>query len=364
MSKTPEALPPSPPSATTGVGSTNYMEQYLNASITSAGRARFVLLVMVTASVLSLLAMWNSRQGNMTLARLKVATNAQKFFDSNDKKTILADDDVRPLFNDKDGKFDEAAFNSAKSFLGQQRGRFADLEHLRRYIEALERTRIERIVNVSIPFFGSAFDINDLGMFAGVSFFIILLLFRFSLFRELRNVRLVFKQAHTVEQLELCYNRLAMQQVLTIPPPLDTTSPDEAKWGDWLRVRGLFWDNVSRLLFALPLIAHILIFWNDWGTYDVRNVYPSIGISQWVSGIFLFLNALLTAVGLSLSLKLDKTWRNHARFIIKHRTVTPVDIAEEEAEEEEAEGGPPELEPAREGAPAVNAIETEKAGRG
>jgi hypothetical protein len=360
MSKIPEAVPQSAvPASTADVTTSDYVKQYIDASLVSAGRARFVLLVMVTASVLALLAMWNSRPGNMTLTRVKVATNAQKFYDPNDKKTILPDEQVKPLFT-HEGKFDEAAFNSAKHFLDTQTDRFADLDHLKHYIEFLERTRVERIVNVSIPFFGSAFDINDLGMFAGVSFFIILLLFRFSLFRELRNVRLVFKQAKTVEQLELCYNRLTMQQVLTSPPPLDMMAPGETEWGTGLRLRGLFWDNVSRLLFGLPLIAHVLIFLNDWGTYEVRNVYPSIGISLWVSGVFLILNALLTVVSLSLSIKLDNTWWNHARFIVKHRTVVPVDLADEEAED-----SPPQLvEPARESMSAGKVVETEPAQRG
>lgn len=324
MGNTSEVFPPDAISTSPDGRAADNIKQYIDASAGSADRARFVLLVMVTASVLALLAMWNSRQGNMTIMRLAVATHAQKFYDPADAagRTILPDDKVRPLFTTQE------EFDSTKHFMKQARTRFANLDHLKKYVESLERTRTERIINVSVPFFGIVFDINDLGMLAGISFFITLLLFRFSLFRELRNVRLVFKQASTVEQLELCYNRLAMQQVLTSPPPLDLMLAGENEWEGALRLRGLFWDHVSKLLYVLPLVAHAFIFWNDWNTIShVKDVYPGIEGSLWVSGVFLALNALLTLVCLSLGLKIDKTWRNHARFILEKRAAAPDDLS-------------------------------------
>ncbi len=356
MNNTPEGFSPNTAKAPAGGDEiTDYIKQYIDASAGSAARARFVLLVMVTASVLALLSMWNSRPGNMTLSRLKVATNAQKFYDQRDTsgKSILPDEEVRPQFAS------EQEFRNAKSFMVQARTRFADLEHLKRYINFLERTRTERIVNVSVPFFGIVFDINDLGMFAGITFFIVLLLFRFSLFRELRNVRLVFKQARSVVQLELCYNRLAMQQVLTNPPPLDMVSPGEKDWRKGLKLRGLFWENVSKLLYVLPLIAHALIFYNDWDTYEVKDVYPSIGVSLWVSGVFLGINTLLTAVCLSLGFKIDRTWRNHAQYILKHRVPPPDDLTEGEDEDVARR-----LDAAPEGAPVSAGFERDTASRG
>jgi len=374
MSRTPEALPPSPPSAMTSVDSIDYLKQYIDASAGSANRTRFVLIVMVTASVLSLLAVWNSRRGNMTLSRLIVATNAQKFYDDSDVngKTILPYPTEEKTYSGPvwDKFFSKEKYDGLKTQkekddyrLGKERdydqakriieaNRFADLKHIKSYVEYLERTRIERVVNVSIPFFGGAFDVNDLGVFAGASFIIILLLFRFSLFRELRNVRLVFKTAKTVEQLELCYNRLAMQQVLTNPPPLDM--PFGKAWHSGFKLRARFWDNVSNLLIILPLFAHIMIFWNDYRTLaSVRGIYPGVVFSQWVSGVFLAVNALLTLACFSLSRMVVKSWWNHANYILRNRTVIARDLAEDEDGQERRE-----LEPTLESTPNGAPVET------
>lgn len=316
--------------------SIGYIKQYIDASAESADRVRFVLIVMVTASILAIVAFWNSRQGGWPLARLVVATNAEKFYDPNTKKLIPLDDNKHnqevwlrffdeQLYQDQKNQADKdkywndrrQAYESARKFI--YGARFADLDHLKQHVQYLERTRIEKVLTITVPFFGIVLDINDLGIFAGITFIIALLLFRFSLLRELRNLRLVFMQAKTPEHLSLCYDMLAMQQVLTTPPELSQglTQRKVRNLGWW---REAFWNLMSKGLYLLPFAAQLAIFYNDYDTYkNVAEIFPGTGGGLRMSGTLLVLNASLTVLCIYLGWKVDKTWRNHAKWILNNR---------------------------------------------
>lgn len=323
----------SPPSAE----SVEYVKQYIVASAESADRVRFVLLVLITASVLAFFAFWNSYGEGWLNSRLRVATNALQFYKEGDSKDIYRDDKsfeqfVWPRFFDQETyaalpdqekeeykvarreDFERAREYVKRSFVTQSR--FADVEHLRTYVERLEKVRTERVLSITVPFFGIVFDINDLGIFAGITFVIALLLFRFSLLRELRNLRLVFIQAKSVEHLRLCYDMLAMQQVLTIPPQVDRHQSDRT----WItNLRDGSWRYVPMLLYVLPLLVHLVIFINDFKTYGpFVKTFPGTVFGLGVSAFLLGVNALLTVLCFYLGWKVDKTWRNHANFILNN----------------------------------------------
>lgn len=319
-----------------------YIEQYIDASAKSADRARFVLIVLITASVLSFFAYWNSSPSGWLNSRLIVASDALKFYDEHDDKgkAIYRDEEsfdnvVWPRFfslqtynKETDAKKKQEylnqhwpAFDRARKFVRSsfvQQSRFADLEHLRRYIEGLERMRTERVLSITVPFFGIVFDLNDLGVFAGITFVIVLLLFRFSLLRELRNLRLVFRQVHSVEDLRLCYDMLSMQQVLTIPPQIERYQSERNFWSI-PNLQELFWQYVPSLLILLPLLVHLNIFITDYQTYPMaEEIYPGTVYSLWANGILLGLNVLLTLLCIYLGWKVGRTWHNHAKYIWEH----------------------------------------------
>lgn len=75
----------------------------------------------------------------------------------------------------------------------------------------------DKVQFIEIPFSGNAIDVNDLGVFGGISLIIILLLLRFSLSREIKNLNFSFKQAFFHKKLDNFYHLLAIRQVLTIP---------------------------------------------------------------------------------------------------------------------------------------------------
>ena len=60
---------------------------------------------------------------------------------------------------------------------------------------AMVRTYADNTFTIRVPFFGIGFDINYLGLLSGLGFVIVLVLFRFSITRELDNVKLSFRVA-------------------------------------------------------------------------------------------------------------------------------------------------------------------------
>jgi len=63
-----------------------------------------------------------------------------------------------------------------------------DIDH---YL-SLSRSRFESDGRVSIPLMGNSFDVNNLGYIAGITFFVLLVMLRFTLAREKDNLKIAF----------------------------------------------------------------------------------------------------------------------------------------------------------------------------
>jgi hypothetical protein len=87
-------------------------------------------------------------------------------------------------------------------------------EHLQ---EATVTAYVENIRFVRVPFFGIAFDVNDLGFIGGFGLVIVLVLMRYSLSREIKNLNVSFREAEHHKQLCGFYHALAMRQLFTVP---------------------------------------------------------------------------------------------------------------------------------------------------
>ena len=180
------------------------IDSYINASASSSKRGRNVLFVIVTASILVFTAYWNSRQQSWINSRVRVARYTVTWFPFSDavKSTIQSHDD-------------SLKFDRAKAF-AQLRG-FNTIEEARRTLEELRRLQLEYVPFLKIPFFGVIVDVNDIGVLGGFTFAVLLMLFRFSLARELENLTLLFKEAEKRGKLINTYKLLSMMQVLSVP---------------------------------------------------------------------------------------------------------------------------------------------------
>lgn len=315
-----------------------YLKPFIGSSIEAAARFRRVLIVMVTASVLGFGAFWNSTSLGWFSSRVELSRKAEKYLtlrdmssklalleppeDSNesdeerrlrlkkvkDEKPIIFRDANRLLrmeapthawvsnLNELENELNSKEYDQAKEWINL-RG-FYNTNAAMQYAQKLDDARTLNVLLVHTPFFGTVFDVNALGVLGGFTFMVILILFRFTLWREYNNLRLTFLEARR-EHLSYCYKSLAMQQVLTVPPTLSSDSPVPQPSGKLVRV-----------LYLPPLIVQTLIVFNDLRTIRVGWIITPVGtcVSVIFGFGFLLVIAFFTAKCWQLSNRIDFEW--------------------------------------------------------
>ena len=209
------------------------IRDYLDASTDAAKRTRTITIVLVVASVLAFMALLNSLQSQWMHRRmLKIGKMRDSYVVSK-----LGDYPKQTDFSDERSYTHEVEL----------------YEH--RYKElcaAVERAYVESSFVVRVPFLGFAFDVNDLGLIAGIGFIVILSCNRFFLSREVDNLRLSYEAAKRIGETEVeeFYILLAMRQVFTVP------QTERIK-------RTFFLMGAPKLLTWLPLVIYSAVTWND-----------------------------------------------------------------------------------------------------
>ena len=257
---------------------------YIDAASEAAERSRWVILIMVVVGILIFASFWNTRAGSWANQTTVLFRLAAKWFD--------AGADVRDTLSSEDRQlFDRAAV----LIKGAKASGFVSRNEFRESVQVLERVRVETLTFIKVPIVGIAVDINDLGMLGGISLVIILVMLRFSLARELDNVRQVFSAARRAHCSRVCYELLAMRQVLTVPPALSGTRA---------------WNAVSAVLLLLPLVVQATMF-----SYDIKSINVGWLLAPFnavfatiVSGISLLLTVALTVSCVRLSRMADREW--------------------------------------------------------
>jgi hypothetical protein len=231
------------------IGPTFEIKDYLEAANDAASRTRTVTIVLIIATVLIGIGFWNSAKWSWPKHRVRTAYNAD----------IL------------ESKFLE----------GIENPQFEEYKkHLQDHIL---RAYVDNVYFIKIPFFGIAFDVNDLGAIGGLSFIIILLLLRFSLSREIKNLNVSFREAESHDQLCYFYHALAMRQVFTVPE----MKGERQNW---------FLARASKLVCILPLFVFFLgisyDYWSiySWGLYESRVVIIPLAVETASLILIIFLS--------------------------------------------------------------------------
>ena len=107
---------------------------------------------------------------------------------------------------------------------------------------------------IKIPVLGFSIDVNDLGLIGGISIFIILCLLRYSQSREIKNLKISFKEAFYHDKLCHFYHSLAMQQVLTVAP-MESVE------------RNKLLSILAKFIYLLPVIVIAWGFGYDYGPF-------------------------------------------------------------------------------------------------
>ncbi len=260
---------------------------YVESAIQSTARARLVLIVVVTTSVLAFGALWNSLSFSWISKHVDEARAQLEASGCIPKSGEPSSGEMKPL--------DRPTTNE----VGYQRSLTCEL--LMDRFKNYRRVAIEQVQVIKVPFFGISIDVNDLGIVAGFTFVVILIWFRYSLSRELTNLRIVFRDGRELGELKTFYDLLAMGQVLTVPP-----MPEET--------RGRLWRWIPKALYIFPAVIQAGIMINDgltWKTgWDLSKGHTIVLYA--LSLVFLVFIIILTVNCFGLAIDMDKEWKSAA----------------------------------------------------
>ncbi|MDX6404264.1 MAG: hypothetical protein QOH70_1719 [Blastocatellia bacterium] len=205
------------------------LRDFLQAASHSSNRTRTLVTILLVASVLAFVGFLDSYKYGWMLERLHVISNPKADYVTEKLGTVPSDEQY-------------------KEFYG-----------------AVIKSYVDNALTIRVPFFGFAFDVNDLGLLAGIGFSTLLLLLRFSLRSENVSIRLAFKAA-AGPTLPVFYDLFAMQQVFTLPHAEDSEKQWTAKRYESLR-------RASKVICLLPSIAYTFILIHDcWITLKIGNL--------------------------------------------------------------------------------------------
>ena len=278
--------------------------QYINVAATAIGRARTIIIVLVVASVFVFTQVRNA--DGWLDRRITVRTYALRLFNPtfDDKKDVLS---KPPEKRDAEAQLYERAryfIDNSGYIIGDPN----DEDRLKTQIKDLIRMRDEQLRLIRLPFFGAAYDANDTAIFAGITFSVVLFWLTLTMNRERLNTKIAFSIAEANGSFQLCYNLLAMQQVLTVPP---------TRANRYWKILGY----ISKALYVMPLAIYGLLCHHEW---DTRNVGYALGWDKENTllqscGFFLALILILTIICFATSLKIDKDW---VKYTQKVRTLS------------------------------------------
>lgn len=172
------------------------------------------------------------------------------------------------------------------------------------------RNRRENVLSLRIPFFGISFDINDLSLISGITFTIILIWLRLSLWTELNATQQVFERVEDKDPKEVkdYYEYLGTRQVFTIPLTFDQQLK---KYGERQ------WRLMLIFLIVLPVALQGLLLANDLYTTNIGiSISTPNTIMVLISGFFfLATTSVLMSSCLSIVSAINDHWREQARRI-------------------------------------------------
>lgn len=257
------------------------LHDFAEAARESSRRTRTLLVVLVVACVLALVGFLNSLETGWMLQRVRAASHPGGDY-------IGQKLDFPPELN-------PAARDALQG--------------------AIVRAYIDNAMTVRVPFFGVAFDVNDLGLLGGLGFVTILMLLRFSLRTEIASLRMAFKAAvreagDDPARLEAFYDLLAMQQVLTLPRMRDPRT-------GWTVRRPPVLRALPKLICFLPVIVYTMVAVADYRSQHVANVISPLHtrvLLAYTSVLWIVILLLVTWCFARL-LRIDRIWDEYFAFV-------------------------------------------------
>lgn len=259
----------------------------------SSQRTRSVLYVMLLTSILMFVPYWNVRPDNWLNSRIEIRQKIMKWYgwDSDVKKKIKKNSDSKDFVSSK-----QAGELFGFDFENLQKDSISNIARLQTEILELRKINIAKSF-ITIPIFNVTVDINDLSLFGGFAFVVILSILRASVYREVLNLTFIFEEAEKQEELLKAYQILGMSQVLTVPREKKTYE--------------LFAILLTVIYLFLPLFVQGYTFVYDINRIEyalVQNESATV-IHMLLNSIWLVITSILTFSCLQLSIKYNKKWQ-------------------------------------------------------
>ena len=256
-------------------------------------RARWIFFTLQVTSILVFMAFWHSRWTGWTLARLRTAEAAMASFDCN--PDALSPNDLESCLSQvTKSMFAPKDVVDGRAFIKEWK---YSKDQAEKYVEKLQGLVVDRVIRISVPFLGIDIDVNDLSLLGGITFLLLLMWFRFSLWREEENVRALFDRARKDKELCEVFDLFAMAQVLTVPP-----MKSGAHKG--------FWAKLPDLLFWGPVAVQFVVVFHDSLTFGFGNILHHISalVGMCVGSMILGLMIWTTLDCRSVASALDHHW--------------------------------------------------------
>ena len=286
-------------------------DRYLEATVASSTRVRQVILVMITTSVVILVAIWNASSTTswFHLRKDKVGAVAQwiKLHEPGEEAKQY-EATMSKLRGGSLGEFEqyralakqEAEARQLFEAMWPRLSRDQILEIAKKWREL----DYDNVTAFKLPFFGVVVDFNDVPFFGGFAFLMLLLWLRLSLWRHYSNVSLVFSTSDRA-LLMFAYQYLSMSQVLSVPPPLDEKHRAFMPAKAWVVA-----------LFLLPLVVQLVGVVSELSTLDILEPFRAREHGAWLtamSAIWLVLIVYFTGHCLALRHRLAQEWETAFR---------------------------------------------------
>jgi len=260
-------------------------------------RVRATLLILGTAFVLFTISFYNSWQSGWYKSRIAVHEDQLKWLvfltDTNYCSEAFG---VPPTIPKEERK----EFERARTYyikLGYTP------EILKANLINYQRAKIENILLIKVPFFGIAFDINDLALVSGITFLILLSYLLYGLLLKLNDLNAVFELIKYWEVNEkiksYAYVLLKSNQTLTIKP-VTNVLPNIT-----------FLSIFPKLIYTLPTFLLAIIIIHDVYTKDLGGLLnPDFAFISllWSVGIGIAL-AVVTSFIWYVQGKIDLLWK-------------------------------------------------------
>ena len=262
-------------------------EQYVHALMSSSSRIRYLIFAIVITAVVVFVAYRHGNPEGWTSSRATLLKEALKadIWDENGhlkgaEELKACADEVQKSASTwpglKPGRRDEEirkisrahGFGDANCWQLNyvvSKVQLDDKDAVRGWLGKIEQEQVSGIVVMRMPFLGSPFDINDLGIFSGLTYMVLMGTLWFAMVRHQENLYLAMWKVRELAREEdgrspqgranLLYHALSMSQLFTTPPTL-------ARWETGAT------DRLPRLFFLIPAIMQGIIIWNDFRTYD------------------------------------------------------------------------------------------------